>query len=182
MKFFKIIVTVFSILAVIVISFLWYLNFFADIKISEKEEGGYIVAGTEVIGPYSKIGKSMVEVDSKLRKLGIISSKGLGIYYDDPKITPKEKCRSFVGNILIGKDLQRIKEIESKGLKIDSISKTKALVAEFPLKNSVSYMIGPMKVYPILSKHMKEKKYTFLLSFEIYDHVEKKIIFVMQYI
>ena len=182
MKFLKIVVIVFSVLVITAISFLWYLEFFATVKVNEKEEGGYTIAGLEVAGSYGKLGKHMVEVDSKLRKLGIISPEGFGIFYNDPKTTPEEKCHSFVGNIINYNDLKKAKEIESRGLKIDSISKTKALVVEFPIKNSMSYMIGPMKAYPLLSKHLKEKKYTFLLSFEIYDHVENKIIFVMQYI
>lgn len=103
------------------------------------------------------------------------------VIYDDPKTTPKEKCRSFVGNIIEQKDCDKIKFIEAKGLKIDSIPNEQDIVAEFPLKNMISYMIGPMKVYPEFSKYIIEKKYKPTLSFEIYNNTEKKIVFVMQY-
>jgi len=168
-------------LILIAIGFFWYMGAFTTIQIAEKEEGGYLVAGMEVIGPYSKVGRYMGDVDSKLKKLGVISTKGFGIYYDDPANTPQEKCRSLVGNILDKKNFDKIKDIQAEGLKIDSIPKAKSVVAEFPIKNMLSYMIGPMKVYPVFSKYMKEKKYKPVLSFEIYDNADKKIIFVMQY-
>ncbi len=168
-------------LAVIIISFLLYMGFFASAKIEEKEEGGYIVVGMNFTGPYSKAGQYIGGVDTKLKALGIVSTKGFGIYYDDPKTTPPEKCRSFVGNILDKKKIAEIKDIQSHGLKIDSIPKAKSVVIEFPIKNMISFMIGPMKIYPVLTKYMKEKKYKPVLSFEVYDNTEKKIIFVMQY-
>lgn len=170
-----------GIIAVIVIGFLFYMGFFATIKTEEKEIGGYKIVGVEVFGPYSKAGQHISEVDNKLKGIGIIASQGIGIYYDDPKITPEEKCRIFVGNILDESNFSRIKDLQLNGLKIDSIPRAKAVVIEFPIKNMISYMIGPMKVYPAFTKYMKEKKYKLLLTFEIYDIVEKKIIYVMQY-
>ena len=170
-----------TILLVAAIGFLWYMGTFGSVKAEEREEGGYTVVGKEIIGPYSKAGQHISDVDARMKELGIISTKGFGIYYDDPKTTPKEKCRSFVGNILEEKDFNRKNDLQSKGLKIDSIPKTMALVIEFPLKNMMSYMIGPMKAYPVFSKIIEEKKLKPGLTFEIYDPAEKKIIFVMQY-
>ncbi|MEI7919859.1 MAG: hypothetical protein WCH65_06950 [bacterium] len=31
------------------------------------------------------------------------------------------------------------------------------MVVEFPLKSNISYMIGPMRVYPLMAKYMKDK-------------------------
>lgn len=169
-----------GILLAITVGFLVYMGFFSTINVEEKEEGGYTIAGTEIVGPYSKVGKQIGEVDKKLKELGINSTKSFGIYYDDPKITPKEKCRSFVGNIIDEKDFDKIKFIPSIGLMVDTIPKVNAVTAEFPIKNMMSYMIGPMKVYPVISKYMMDKKYKSGSSIEIYDKVEKKIIFIMQ--
>lgn len=167
-----------GVLALIVIGFLWYIGVFATIKVEEKTEGGYTVAGVEVVGPYSKAGQHIGEVANKLKEVGVLSTKGFGIYYDDPKNTPQEKCRSLVGFIIEQRDIDKIK---STGLKVDSVPSAKAVVAEFPLRNMLSYMIGPVKVYPEISGYMSEKKYKPVLSFEIYDSDEKKIIFAMQY-
>jgi hypothetical protein len=170
-----------TLLVVLAVGFLWYMGYFASVKIEEKEDGGYFVVGKEVIGPYSEVGKHMLEADNKLKGLGIICTKGFGIYYNDPNTTPKEKCRSLVGNIVEVKDLEKIKNAQLEGLKIDSIPKAKAVVAEFPIKNTLSYMLGPTKVYSKFSRYITEHNYKIALSFEIYDMPKEKIIFVMQY-
>ena len=181
MKALKIILTTLSAIIIILLLFGWYIGFFKSIIVEEKEEGGYKVVGMEITGPYSKVGKSMMDIDKKLKDSGIICTKGFGIYYDDPKIIPAEKCRSFVGNILEEKDFSRISELKSAGFKVDSVPIAKSVVSEFPLKNALSYMVGPVKVYPVLSKYMSEKRYKSTLSLEIYDMPNKKITFIMQY-
>jgi len=41
-------------------------------------------------------------------------------------------------------------------------------------------MVGPMKVYPVLNKHMTEKGYTVTTSaIELYDVANKMIYFMM---
>ena len=117
----------------------------------------------------------------KLKSFGLVSSKGFGIYYDDPKATPQDKCRSFVGNIIEKKDFDKIQELKASGLKIDSIPVSNTVVTEFPIKTSLSYMIGPMKAYPAISKYINERKYKVTLTFEVYDMKKEKILFNIQY-
>lgn len=181
MKTLKIILITLASLFFIILLCGWYIGFFKNIEPTEKQEGGYTAAGMEFTGPYSKAGKYIMDVDNKLKAMGIACEKGFGIYYDDPKAVPAEKCRSFVGNILEEKDFNRIPELKSAGFRIDSIPRAKAVIAEFPIKNTLSYMFGPMKVYPALSKYMSEKGYKCALSLEVYDTPNKKIIFIMQY-
>jgi hypothetical protein len=164
-----------------VLIFMGYIGFFAKINIEDKEEGGYTVVGKEFVGEYSKVGKSMLDVDKELKNVGIASTKGFGIYYDDPQKVPSDKCRSLVGDILEEKDLNRIEELKGKGFKVDTITRISSIVAYFPIKSSWSYMIGPMKVYPEFSKYISEKKYKTTKSIEIYDVPNKKIIFIMPY-
>jgi hypothetical protein len=168
-------------LLVIALGFAWYMGLFTGVHPEDKMEGGYTVAGVEYTGPYSKAGKYIEEVELKLKGMNIACSKGFGIYYDDPKTTASDKCRSFVGNILEEKDMNRIAELISAGLKIDSIPKTQSVVGEFPLKSSLSYMVGSMKVYPVLAKYISENKYNVTRSIEVYDVQSEKIIFIMQY-
>jgi hypothetical protein len=175
----KTILTVVVSLLIIALAFTWYSGDFTRIKAEETVEGGYKVAGLEFTGSYSKAGKSISEVDKKLKDMGVNCSKGFGIYYDDPKITPQEKCRSFVGNILEEKDFYKIPELKLAGLKIDSIPKSKAVVAVFPAKTFLSYMIGPLKAYPVLSQYINENKYKVTFSLEVYDMPEKRITYMM---
>jgi hypothetical protein len=181
MRLIKIVLTVLAVIIIIVLFFGWYIGFFNPVKVEEKQAGGYLVVGTDVTGPYSKVGKSIMEVDDKLKKTGITSTQAFGIYYDDPDLVPAEKCRSFVGDIVEEKDRTRFDDLKAAGFRIDSVPLAPTAIAEFPMKNSMSYMVGPMKIYPILSKHMKENGFKVSLSMEIYDNVNGKIIFMMQH-
>ncbi|MGZ3862120.1 MAG: hypothetical protein ACXVPN_11390 [Bacteroidia bacterium] len=163
-----------ALVMVIITGSLFYLGYFSSVKILEKQEGGYVIAGMEVVGPYSKTGQYVTEVNRKLKEADIISVKGFGIYYDDPKMVASEECRSMVGGVVNKADADRIVVLNLKGLKIDSIPLRNAVVAEFPLKNILSYMIAPVKVYPVLSKYVREKNYKPVLSFEIYDRNAKR--------
>jgi hypothetical protein len=174
--FFLLLLVVFAIIV-----FAVYLGVFNEIKMEEKQEGGYVIAGYDVLGPYSMAGKSMSDVDVKVRNAGLQLTMGLGIYYDDPKVVPPQKCRSFIGFILDKQSLNKITDLKTAGLKVDTILPASSVVAEFPLKNNLSYMIGPMKVYPVFSTYMNQKRYKPALSFEIYDKLHDKIVFVMQY-
>lgn len=168
-------------LLVIITGFAWYIGVFTTVKVADQQVGGYKVIGREITGPYSEAGKAIEKVNRELKNKGVISSKSFGIYYDDPKTTPSEKCRSFLGVILEEKNLVKISKINTEGLKTDSIRPSAAVVAEFPLKISLSYMIGPMKTYPKLSKYIEEHKYHMTLSMEVYDMDAEKIIYIMYY-
>lgn len=159
----------------------FYYDVFSTIHSNEKQGGGYTVVGLEFKGAYSKAGKFMKEVEKKMGKSGISTDTGFGIYYDDPKLTKEEDCRSFVGFILERRDWEKIMELKSEGFKVDSVPVAPTVFAEFPIRSSFSYMIGPWKVYPELSKYMRDKKQEADLTMEIYDTRNRKIIFLMQY-
>ena len=177
----KNVLIIIGILALIVLVFLWYAGFFNKIVVNEREEGGYVVAGEEFTGAYAKVGPTMNKVDSLIRELGVECTRGFGIYYDDPKVTPKEECRSYVGNVIEEKDFEHLESIKALGLKMDSIQKTCALVIEFPVRSVLSYMVGPMKAYPALTEYSQEKSMIPVLLFELYDVPDKKAYYIMQY-
>ena len=163
----------------VVIAF--YNGVFEKIDIQEKERGGFKLVGLEFKGPYSEAGRYINEVEKRLKKNETSSSLSFGVYYDDPKKVKPKDCRSFVGIILEKKDLEKIPLLLADGFKIDSIPFKKSLQSEFPIKNTFSYMIGPWKVYPKLSKYMKERNYTVDLMMEVYDTGNRKIDFLIQY-
>lgn len=181
MKILTISLLVIVVLVIIGIIWLSGLGAFASLTVIERNEGGFKVAGRLFTGHYSKVGPVMKETDVKLKEAGIKATRGFGIYYDDPATTSAEKCRSFVGSILEPFDENKITDLQGKGFKTDSVPLAKSVVVEFPAKSMLSYMIGPMKAYPALSKYMKEKNYAPALSLEIYDMPNKKIYYVMQY-
>jgi len=60
-----------------------------------------------------------------------------------------------VGAVIDTKDISKL--ASNKDIKITKIASGTKIVVEFPLKNSLSYMVGPMRVYPVIAKYMKEK-------------------------
>jgi len=181
MKILKTLLIILSVIIVLFTLFSWYIGLFTNVEVEEKIEGGYTVVGKDFVGPYAKAGKFMTEVDAELTELGIKSTKGFGIYYDNPRTVAPDKCRSYVGNVLEEKDYERINELQAKGFKVDTIPATTSVVAYFPIKTNMSYMIGPIKVYPKLSKYISDKGYKMTSSIEIYDVPNKNIIYIMQY-
>lgn len=159
----------------------FYNGIFEKISIQEQNAGGFTLVGLEFKGPYSQAGKSIREVEEKLKKYETSSSLSFGVYYDDPKKVKAKDCRSFVGIILEKKDFEKIPALLAGGFKIDSIPLKKSLQSEFPIKNTFSYMIGPWKVYPKLGKYMEERNYNADLMMEVYDTGNRKINFLIQY-
>jgi len=163
-----------------IVAFLFYMGVFSYIYIAEETKGPYIIAYVEHVGPYHKVGKVMMELDNKMRKLGFNSNDGLGIYYDDPKKTPKDKLRCEVGSIITVDDINKIEANRDK-LNFKTIEKQKYLVAKFPIKNIMSYMLGPMKIYPAFEKHLKDKNIGVpTKGLELYDMSNKIIVFMME--
>ncbi len=176
----KIFFVILAIAIVLIVVFLFYMGTFTQVSIKEQEKGPYTFSYVEHVGPYHEVGKVMMALDSKMRDLGFNSTDGLGIYYDDPKKTPKDKRRSEVGSIITADDMDKI-EANSGKLDFKTIEKKNYLVSEFPIKNMLSYMLGPMKIYPAFAKYLEEKRISVPnKGLELYDMTNKKIVFMME--
>ncbi len=176
----KIALSILVSVAVVIAVFLFYMGAFSKVFISEQIKGPYTFAYVEHIGPYHEVGKVMEELDSKMRKLGFNSTDGLGIYYDDPQKTPKDELRSEVGSVITGEDMNKIEANRDK-LNFKTIENQKYLVAEFPIKNMLSYMLGPMKIYPAFGRYLKDKNIGVpTKGLELYDMTNKTIVFMME--
>ncbi|MCC5928012.1 MAG: hypothetical protein JJU28_02095 [Cyclobacteriaceae bacterium] len=175
----KTLIIVVFLASTVIFLFLAYMSVFKKIEIRQKQEGDYVLAGKKFTGPYHKIAPVMDEVDRLLREKGINCVKGAAIFYDNPKETPKEQCRSFAANVIEKDHLSRLQEIKSMGLEVIIIERQNSLVAEFPIRNVLSYMLGPMKIYPAFEKEIRASKAVPQLSYEIYNIPDKKILFVM---
>ncbi|KAJ8361164.1 hypothetical protein SKAU_G00176890 [Synaphobranchus kaupii] len=106
-------------------------------------------------GPYKECGSIFTESCSIGPKLHCI-----GVYYDDPKTVPAEKCRCAVGNILSEGEEKPEEELvrlyEKFGFKIFSFPEvTHVVSATFPNRTSLSFLLGIYKVYPQLSDYIK---------------------------
>ena len=164
-----------------VVSILAYHDFFTSPLVSEKEIGPYTVATERFVGSYYQVGPTMAQVDIWLRENGINSTKGVGLYYDDPASKDQSELRSDVGNVLENVDDQTLAKIKER-YEVKEIGKQKAVVVEYKIKSSLSYMIGAMKVYPAISKYWQENGYPQDpdgYGVEIYDIPGKMTYYIM---
>jgi DNA gyrase inhibitor GyrI len=170
-KIFKVFLAVLLVIALSFFGMLYYHDFFSSPQVVEKEMGPYTLVTKRFVGAYHKVGPTMDEVDSWLRENGVESTKGVGLYHDDPANVEESQLRSDVGNIVENVDEEVLVKIKEK-FEVREIPKTKSAVIEFPIKSPLSYMIAPMKAYPALTQHWIEKGYAVTdsdVGIEIYD-------------
>jgi len=185
MKIVKWFLTIAFLIAVLALAFLAYMGAFIDPKVTEKDMGPYTLVYEPFIGPYSQTGKVFDRVYASLEADGIRTTVGIGIYYDDPRAVKPEKLRSNCGSVIDPADKGKLAALKNK-YKVWTIRKKACLVAEFPLRNMLSYMIGPMKAYPALMKAAQKKGYkiqkgkAMAMTFELYDMKAGRIYFVME--
>ncbi|OGF28472.1 hypothetical protein A2331_05085 [Candidatus Falkowbacteria bacterium RIFOXYB2_FULL_34_18] len=171
----------FIIFGLLVLLFAWYVGFFYKIEITEREMGPYYVVYEGYEGPYQDTGKIQEKIYQKLLlEEEIRTYKGFGIYYDDPQKVVKDKLRSDTGCILEDGSVERIHELQNKQYQLKKIDKKNSLVVEFPFKNRVSIMAGVFRVYPRINEYMSEKGYGEVPMMEIYDVLNKKIIYIAE--
>ncbi|MBN2160107.1 MAG: GyrI-like domain-containing protein [Spirochaetes bacterium] len=158
--------------------FLIYSGLFTPVVIEEKAMGPFNLAYEEHRGDYGKTGDILERVRGSLEKEhSIKSARGFGIFYDDPKKVPVEKLRSEVGYIVEETDAARLKS-GGTALKFRTYPRLNCVVAEFPLRNTVSMFIGLMRVYPEMDRYIKEKGYSPGHSMEIYSLTDKKVTYI----
>lgn len=167
------------VLAILLFGSLYYLGFFSSPQISEQRLGPYLVVYEHFVGDYKLTGKIHQKVYDALVKEKIKPARGIGIYYDDPTKTPSSQQRSDCGSIIEEKDWRKFSKVRDK-FKRKNIRRYNCLVAEFPLKNFLSYTLGAIKCYPALVKYAQEKGYKMSLPpMEIYDYSAMKIFYIL---
>lgn len=181
-KVLKVFAGILFVFCLIILGILSYHGVFSRPSVTEKEVGPFTAATKRFLGAYSNVGPTMTEVDTWLRSLNISSTKGIGFYYDDPAKTAESELRSDVGNILENVD-EEIKQKIKEKLDIKEIERQKAVVVEFPIKSPLSYILGPMIVYPTINDYWIQKGYSMdgenSVGIEIYDMVGNKTTYIM---
>ncbi|MBI5700245.1 hypothetical protein HZC34_00145 [Candidatus Saganbacteria bacterium] len=177
MKIVKWLLIVAVVIGLLLEGFLWYMGMLTPIKAYESKMGPYTVAYESYVGPFSKIGPVFTKVNATLKSAGVTPMLGLGIYYDNPSQVPQDKLRSDCGAVI---DVKDIAKLGKTNLKIKKIEQKNCIVAEFPLRNMLSYMFGPMKAYTAMNKYAADKGHKVGRTYEIYDEAKGKMFFVME--
>ena len=172
---------VFNFLFFLVIILFYYAGGLKRIRIFKGKFGPFVLVYDDHTGPYNGTSKIQNDIYNKLLKEHKIQTfQGFGIYYDNPKKVPKNELRSIAGCILEKKDQNKKKELLQAGFKIKEIKQSEFYWTEFPFRNSLSIMVGIMKVYPRFKKFLKKNNIKENEMMEIYDVPKKKIIYLMK--
>jgi hypothetical protein len=176
----KILIAILIIILVSILGFFAYMGAFSRVVIEEKEFGPYTYAYVEHVGPYTGVAEPMMKLYEEMEAVGFNSTNGIGIYYDDPKNTPKEELKSDVGSIVSEEDMDKVDEFSDQ-FNFAELPQANYLIAEFPIKNVMSYMMGPMKVYPAFAKYLESKNIEVpTKGIEYYDMENNKILYMME--
>lgn len=156
--------------AVVVTAGLWYLGVFRKIRIVPGEIGPETFVHVKGTGPYSSVGGKLSQVIENAKKHGFRVKRAAGLYYDDPKVTPKTELRWCVGFLIENDETELLKtfDLEPLNLQVKKLSTSKTGVGIFPnVCPPLSYMVAAMKVYPVFAKQSEFKVQCG--AFEVYN-------------
>ncbi|MBU0577535.1 GyrI-like domain-containing protein [Patescibacteria group bacterium] len=167
------------VIVLVVLGLLAYMGFFNTITFTEGESGPYTFVYEDFVGEYAETGPLFDEIYESLVDNGIETELGLGIYYDNPDEVDASELRSRVGSVVTEEQAQLADEagVPYKIMTVDPIN---AVITEFPYRNMLSYMVGPMKVYPKMTEYIAEKGYGAAPCYELYDMENNKIFYMCE--
>jgi len=180
----KIIIALVSVIAILLIAagvILLSAGYTQNVTVTEKDLPAMEIVYEDFTGPYSKTGKVMDDLYQSLKKDGINPVQGIGLYFDNPENVPQDKLRSKVGSVIPAVSADQLSMLKKK-YKTLTVPAGKYLYSSFPKKNVFSYMVGPMKVYPVIGRYITEKAITpkAEYSIEIYDEPNSMIVYAMK--
>jgi preprotein translocase subunit SecF len=177
MKIMKIVLIILFILVILFFAICSYYGGFKKISFRIESQGGETVVYENVTGDYSQSPKVSDRVYYMLlNDEKVETTKGFGIYYDNPKKVAKDKLRSEIGCIVENLDSATLTRLADK-YQVKTLPKSDFVVTEFPLKGKLSALFGILKVYPALEKFNKEYGYIESPITEIWDIPNKKTIY-----
>jgi len=139
--------------AVGLLGFALYMGMFSSMKIKVKRLDGMRIMYYDYQGEISNIGKEFTALSKMVQESGVPHEACCGIYYDSPYIlVDKNKMRASIGFILDQElsDKQKTSLLQKRAFKSAVFSPADFVYGEWPYKNTLSLMLGPLKFYPRL--------------------------------
>lgn len=168
MKIIKWILVLIALVLVSGIGFAAYMGLFSTPEVLVENRGPYTFIYDSFTGPYKDTAPVFDRVMKDVEAKGVSVEDGLGIYYDDPRKTPPEQLRSDCGVVIDEGEKAQLSLLQDR-YKIKTLEEAKSLVVRLPIKNSLSYMIGPSIAYPALEKYAKKNQLKTTVAYEYYD-------------
>lgn len=178
MKSVKKILIALLVVAAILFGFYAYFGGFSKLNFKVEKAGGETIVYKEMVGEYSKSGEIMSSISEELQNHhGLKITQNIGIYYDNPEDTDKDKLRSDVGCVIKTHDQNKLEELK-KNYSLKQTPQTDYLITKIPFKGFFSIMVGIFKVYPAMEKYLDKNKMSDDGPItEIYDTQNKEIIY-----
>lgn len=173
----KVILLVAAAIMFVVSALLAYYGAFAPVVVQQHHMGPLWLVCEKHVGDYAQVKGPMDKVYARLRQRGVETTRGFGLYFDNPQEVSKERLRSLVGCILESDDLGLIDSLRGE-FTVLQYPGARSLQVSFPFKGGVSVMVGMLRVYPMLSKYIKDNGLRFVPMMEIYDVPHQEIRYV----
>ncbi len=154
------------------------LGLFSKNPIVEKKVGPFQLAYVKHMGDYKNVGSKMDSLFWDLtNNYGIETTKGFGLYYDNPSEVATENLRSVAGCILENIAPDDILEIKQKYC-VAKFPESQSVVAEFPYRGKLSILFGMLKTYPRLNAYIQDNGHPNTPIMEVYDQPNEKIEYI----
>ena len=145
----KTLLTILAVLVVLIVGAYGYLGGFRSITIEEKQMGPFHFAYREMVGTdFSKISEITTALDAELRDKGVTTLHPFDLF--------NPEGGGEIGFVVSESEAE---QLLNSSIRIKTIPMQQCMVATFPWKNPMSYMVGFMKVDPALEAHRKKNGY-----------------------
>lgn len=179
------IIVIASLILALIFAGLLYLSWcglFAKVAVDERDTGPFLLVFKKHSGDYKHIGTVLDEVYHALRnEHNLATTKGFGLYYDNPQHVEKSELRSLGGCIVDGLTLE---ELNSKypevtrAFGVALFPASLSVVAEHPYRGKASVILGVFRVYPRLQDWMEKYHRRSVPVMEIYNTPDKTITYL----
>lgn len=148
-RFWKNTLALLVLVVAIIVAAAWYMGCIGTYEVDVRAMGPYNFVYEEYTGDYAQSGEVFTRVYENLLEDGIGTTVGMGLYYDNPDEVSESELYSELGSII--DETQALILPDSYNFKV--IEATEYAVVKFPYRNMMSYMVGPMVVYPVLNDY-----------------------------
>jgi len=147
----KVLLIILLVFAVTILAAVAYMGAFERIDIAEKDQGPFTFIYRDMAaGDMGKVGEITTALDSLLKSQGVTRRKPLDIFFPDG--------RGEIGFAVDGALPEQLTTLADEA-KVREIPVQRCMVAEFPWRNPISFVVGYFKVEPALAKHRSAHGY-----------------------
>jgi len=174
----KIVWLIVSVIFIFIAIFLGYYGAFTPIHVQKESKDQIFFVKKTVTGDYAQTAKVQSDFFVALQEDLILSTKGIGIYYDNPKDVAIDDLRSDVGCVVLKTDTAKISTLFK--YELAKLGAGDYIVAEFPFRGSLSVFFGVFRVYPKLTAFAEKNGLTLGYAVEICDVPNEMTYYMMR--